>query len=359
MDIQDLRIFDRVAALQNLSAVGNEFSLTPGTISKRLQSLEDELGVRLFVRSTRSIRITEEGRIFLEHAERMLAEFDMAKACVDGNRGSPRGLIKMSVPARVGNRDLAAGLSAFMAAYPEIDVQAEVSDRCSGAGEDGFDITIKTGVLLDSSLIAKRLADDPMIIVASPDYLKLKGTPTAPQDLERHSCLVHADICHWPFRRKSADRSVRVGGRMRSNDIELLRRAARDGHGLVRLSAAHVEDDVKAGYLVPVLTEFDTSGDSAVWAIFPKTKHMLPRLRAFIDFLSDWLKEPESEKGVIDRGHPAHVSVAPSSFGASQAPADTPSAQLRFGKKETDDADQRTKSALQQGKGRPRSGATA
>lgn len=301
MDIQDLRIFTRVAALQNLSAVGNDFSLTPGTISKRLQSLEDELGVRLFVRSTRSIRITEEGRIFLDHAQRMLVEFDTAKASVDGNMSRPRGLIRICAPARLGYRDLAAGLSAFMAAYPEIDVHAEISDRSNGIGEDGFDIALRTGVLPDSSLIAKRLADDPMIIVAAPDYLKLAGTPKAPQDIERHSCLVHGDVCHWPFKRKSAERSIRVCGRVRSNDTELLRRVARDGHGLVRLSAAHVEDDVKAGYLVPVLTEFDTSGDSAVWAIFPKTKHMLPRLRVLIDFLTDWLRSRRPKRTPLER----------------------------------------------------------
>ncbi|KUO60053.1 MAG: hypothetical protein APF80_08030 [Alphaproteobacteria bacterium BRH_c36] len=356
MDIQDLRIFDRVAALQNLSAVGNEFSLTPGTISKRLQSLEDEIGARFFARSTRSIRITEEGRIFLQHAQRMLAEFDAAKASVDGNRGSPRGLIKMSVPRRIGNRDITSGLSDFMAAYPEIDVHAELCDRNNGAGEDGFDITITTGALLDSSLIAKRLADDPMVIVASPDYLQLNGTPTTPQDLERHSCLVHADICHWPFRRKSADRSARVSGRMRSNDVELLRRAARDGLGLVRLSAAHVEDDVKAGYLVPVLTEFDTSGENAVWAIFPKTKHMLPRLRAFLDFLSDWLKEPVRKKAKTDLGRPAHDSVE-ASFATSEDTGEESPSRLRSGNEPASTT--RSKATIQPRKGRPRSSATA
>lgn len=292
MDIQDLRIFIRVAAVQNLSSVGHEFALTPGTISKRLQSLKDELGVRLFVRSTRSIRITEEGSIFLEHVQRMLLEFDAAKASVDGNMSRPRGYIKLCAPAWLGAHDLALGLSAFATAFPEIDVDAEICDRWSGPTDDGFDITIRTGVLADSSLIAKRLADDPLMIVAAPSYLKAIGTPRTPQDLEHHSCLVHGDTSHWPFKKSSNDRSVRVAGRVRSNDVELLRRLARDGHGLVRISAAHIGEDTKAGYLVPVLTDYDTSGDSAIWAIFPKTRHMLPRLRALIDFLSDWFKGP-------------------------------------------------------------------
>ncbi len=307
MDIQDLRIFTRVAAVQNLSSVGHEFSLTPGTISKRLQSLEDELGVRLFVRSTRSIRITEEGRIFLDHAQRMLCEFDTAKATVDGNMGHPRGLIRVCAPPRLGAHDLAEGLSRFLALYPEICLHLEVSDRSAGFADEGFDIAIRTGVLADSSLIAKRLADDPMIIVASPDYLKLNGTPKAPQDLEEHQCLPHGDQCHWPFRRKSGEKAIKVSGKLRTCDLSVLQRAARDGHGLVRISAAQVQEDVKAGYLVPVLTDYDTSGDSAIWAIFPKSRHMLPRLRALIDFLSEWLKEPAA--GALAKERPPAVRL--------------------------------------------------
>lgn len=341
MDIQDLRIFTRVAAVQNLSAVGSEFTLTPGTISKRLQSLEDELGVRLFVRSTRSIRITEEGSIFLAHAKKMLVEFDTAKANVDGSMTEPRGALKLSSPARLGCHDLADLLTAFLVAYPDIDIHAEISDRSSGLMEDGFDIAIRTGVLPDSSLIAKRLADDPMVIAAAPSYLKLRGTPKAPQDLEQHSCLVHDDACHWPFKKKATEKSVRARGRMRSNDISILHRMALGGHGLVRISAASIVDDVKAGLLVPVLSDFDTSGKSAIWATFPKTRHMLPRLRVLIDFLSERLKEPASADisvgGVVDLkcGHGTPIGlkdgehVLPASLAKSAALGDEPKRKAR------------------------------
>ena len=290
MDIQDLRVFTRVAAVQNLSSVGQEFSLTPGTISKRLQALEDELGVRLFVRSTRSIRITEEGRILLGHAQRMLEEFDTAKASVDGNIASPRGLLKVIAPRRLGGHDVGKLLSAFLVSYPEIEVQAELCDSAHALHEDGFDITLRTGELTDSSLIAKRLADDPMIIVASPDYLKQKGSPVAPQDLDKHSCLIQGDTCHWPFKRRSQEKSVRINGRLRCNDFQTLHAAALDGHGLLRASAACVKDDIQKGLLVPVLTDFDTTGGSAIWAVFPKSRNMLPRLRVLIDFFGERLK---------------------------------------------------------------------
>lgn len=310
MDIQDLRIFTRVAAVQNLSMVSSDFSLTPGTISKRLQALEDELGVRLFARSTRSIRITEEGEIFLEHAQRMLSEYDAARASVDGNASHPKGRLKISLPSRVGGLDMAAGLSRFLAAYPEIDVVAEIGYRGPGCTDDGFDLIVRTGVLQDSALIARRLADDPMLIVAAPEYLKLKGAPVQPQDLEKHSCLVHGDAAVWPFKRKSMETSVRVSGRLRANDLDVLHRLALDGHGFARLPAALVRDNLKAGYLVSVLTDYDTTGESAVWAIFAKSRHMLPRLRVLIDFLSDWVKDSSRATGKL--AAPAVVRTASS-----------------------------------------------
>lgn len=290
MDIQDLRIFTRVAAVQNLSAVGTEMSLTTGTISKRLQALEDDLSVRLFDRTTRSIRITEEGALFLEHVERILAELELARATVDGNVKRPRGKLKVSAPVYVGCREFAEGISSFMQAYPEIEVHAELSDRNVSLQEEGFDVAIKTGVLADSALIAKRLATDPHVIAAAPAYLRASGVPRSPGELERHCCLVHGEDWSWPFVRRNAQRAVRVSGRLRANDESLLLRAALDGHGLIRVSKGRVRMDLADGRLKAVLQDYDSTGDSAVWAVYPRNRHMLPRLRAFVDFFVSWTR---------------------------------------------------------------------
>src|ERR1700674_3393814 len=199
MDIQDMRIFARVAAVQSLSAVGTELGLTPGTISKRIQALEDELSARLFDRTTRSIRITEEGAAFLGHVERILAEIEAARASVDDKVSKPKGRLKIAAPACLGRRYVAPALCEFVRAFPEIDVQIDLHDRQVNLQEDGYDVAIRTGVLSDSSLIAKRLAPDRHVIVGSPAYIARAGRPLKPEDLVHHQCLVLGETRQWSF----------------------------------------------------------------------------------------------------------------------------------------------------------------
>ena len=143
MDIQDMRIFARVAAVQNLSAVGSELGLTPGTISKRIQALEDELSARLFDRTTRSIRITEEGATFLAHVERILSEIEAARASVDDRVTKPKGKLKISAPACLGRRYVAPALCEFMREYPDIECEVDIADRPVNLQEDGYDVAIR------------------------------------------------------------------------------------------------------------------------------------------------------------------------------------------------------------------------
>src|SRR6202008_4639942 len=145
MDIQDMRIFARVAAVGNLSAVGTELGLTPGTISKRIQALEDDLSARLFDRTTRSIRITEEGAAFLAHVLRILSEIEAARASVDDRVSKPKGRLKIAAPACLGQRYLAPALCEFARLYPDIDVHVDLRDRQVNLQEEGYDIAIRTG----------------------------------------------------------------------------------------------------------------------------------------------------------------------------------------------------------------------
>ena len=296
MDIQDLRIFARVAAVQNLSSVGTELGLTPGTISKRIQALEDELRVRLFDRTTRSIRITEEGATFLEHVERILHELESARASVGDNATRPRGKLKMCAPASYGRLFVAPAISAFMLSYPEIEIQVDLTDRAVNLQEEGYDVAIRTGVLNDSVLIAKRLAADRQVVVAAPGYLRAHGTPHVPSDLLRHNCFVLGDHWQWSFSRGEEQFSVRVSGRLRSNNGEVLRHAALDGHGLFQTSELRVREDIAAGHLVPVLTDHELVANSAVWAVYPSPKHVLPKLRVLLDFLANWFREVCAEQ---------------------------------------------------------------
>ena len=295
MDIQDLRIFARVAAVQNLSAVGTELGLTPGTISKRLQALEEELNARLFDRTTRSIRITQEGATFLVHARKILEELDAARAAVGDNVANPKGKLKISAPASLSHQFVAPAICAFARFFPEIEVQVDLTDRLVNLQEEGYDVAIRCGVLTDSALIAKRLATDHQIVVASPAYIAEHGMPMSPADLPIHKCLVLGDGWSWSFDREKEPYNVRINARLRSDNGELLRNAALDGLGLFRTSEILVGEDLSNGRLVRVFPDHEMTADTAIWAVYPGPKHVLPKLRVFLDFLAEWFRLAQDE----------------------------------------------------------------
>lgn len=305
MDIQDMRIFARVAAVQNLSAVGTEMGLTPGTISKRIQALEDELSARLFDRTTRSIRITEEGAAFLGHVERILAEIEAARASVDDKVTKPKGRLKIAAPTCLGARYIAPGLCAFMRTYPEIEIHVDLRDRPVNLQEDGYDIAIRTGALPDSSLIAKRLTPDRHVIAASPAYLSRKGRPARPEDLADHDCLLVGDERQWSFARKGAEIVQRVEGPLRSNNGELICQAAVAGMGLMRASELEILSELRDGKLVQVLHDYEVASNAAVWALYPSAKHLLPRMRALLDFLAVWFRQARGAEPATTANGPA------------------------------------------------------
>jgi len=295
MDIQDMRIFARVAALRSLSAVGAELSLTPGTISKRLQALEDQLSARLFDRSTRSIRITDEGTAFLVHVERILAEVEAARASVDDRVSKPRGKIRMAAPAALGRRYVAPALCRFLRHYPLIEVHFDLSDRSVNLQEHGYDVAVRSGTLSDSSVIAKRLAPDRHVIAASADYLAERGQPLRAEDLSTHSCLIVGDRSQWSLSKGEVEKTVRVSGPFRSNDGDLMRRAAIEGYGLIQASELEILPELRSGRLVQVLSDYEIAGNAAVWALYPSGKHMLPRMRVLLDFLTQWFRDARSQ----------------------------------------------------------------
>ena len=305
MDIQDFRIFARVAAVQNLSQVGTELGLTPGTISKRLQALEDELGVRLFDRTTRSIRITDEGTLFLAHVEKILFEFESARAVVGNSVTRPKGRLKIAAPASLARRLLATALCQFMRQHPEIELQVDLSDRNINLQEDGYDVAIRIGLPPDSSMIAKRLAADPHVLVAAPAYVEAHDAPKQPEDLAKHACLVLGETSQWTLTRDGREVIVRVVGRLKSNSVEFLLRAALEGEGIALVPQAAVADDIAAGRLVRLLPRCEVNVNAAIWAIYPTNKHVLPKLRVLLDFLGDWFRD--TRNGAPTNGSDAHV----------------------------------------------------
>lgn len=295
MDIQDMTIFERVAAVQNLSAVGIELGLTPGTISKRLQALEEELSVRLFDRTTRSIRITAEGRTFLAHVERILQELDAARATMADTAGKPKGPLKIAAPAALGRQFITPAILDFLPIFPDIEVHLDLADRTVNLQEDGYDVAIHAGVLFDSSIRAKRLATDQQVLVASPRYLAAHGRPATPAGLVTHNCLISSDQSDWMLSKDGIESAVRVSGRLRSSSVEVLRSAAIAGRGIFCTTELQVLNELQSGELCPVLADYTAVGDVGLWALYPGGKHVLPRLRVLLDFMADWFRDARSK----------------------------------------------------------------
>ncbi len=293
MDIQDFQIFVRLAATRNLSAVGAEFGLTPGTISKRLQALENELRARLFDRTTRAIHITEEGEKFLKYADLVLMNVELAMQAVGDVAGSPRGRLKVSVSTGLGRRLIVQLLSEFMRAYPDIDIQVIVTDRIGSLLNEGIDVAIRNVVTPDSSEIARELCQDPQVLVAAPSYIAARGAPAKPEDLTAHDCLFIGDGCIWTFETKDGEHAVRVDGRVRSNSAAIIHELVLEGRGILRHAEMSLRDDIANGRLVRVLPEHPITTQSRLYAVYPRTRHMTPRLRAFVDFVVDWCRSPE------------------------------------------------------------------
>lgn len=298
MDLQDLEIFVRVAAVQNLSAVGQELGLTPGTISKRLQALEVDLEVRLFDRTTRSIRITDEGERFLVHAQRVLHEMDQARTALASRTSTPVGRLKIAAPELLGHESICAAVNAFVETYPQISVQLDLTDKPVNLHEEGYDVVIHTGDLGDSSLIAKKLTTDRRICVASPLYIEKHGAPMIPADIATHKCLALGDTYIWSFARsREEEELIRINVALRSTSNEVLRRAAVAGAGLFWTTEMQVSSDLAQRQLVQVLADAPDADDVGVYALYLSGRHALPRLRTFLDHLGDHFREVRPEGG--------------------------------------------------------------
>jgi DNA-binding transcriptional LysR family regulator len=206
---------------------------------------------------------------------------------------------------------VAPALCAFLREYPEIEAQLDLLDRPVNLQEDGYDVAIRTGALSDSSVIAKRLAPDRHVIAASPAYLARLGRPQRAEDLTKHNCLVVGDRSQWVLSRNGTETTVRVGGTLRSNNGELLCQAALDGNGLVRASELEMLTELNAGQLVQVLPDYEVMGNVAVWALYPSSKHMLPRMRMLLDFLTEWFRDARGKTANGSaRKPPVHQAIA-------------------------------------------------
>ncbi len=285
-----MQAFRAVAELGNLTAAAKRLNLSKSVVSKQIAALEQHLGVRLLNRTTRRVRLTDAGQHYHERCAHILGELEDLEGAMQAVHEQPTGQLRVTVPVSFGQRHLAPLLPGFLAAYPGINVDITLDDRHIDLVAAGMDAAVRISELGDSSLIARRLGACEGWIAAAPDYLARNGTPLEPQDLAHHNCLVYAYAPHaseWAFTDAARrPQRVAVSGNLRANNGETLIQAAVQGTGIIRVPDFLAADAVDDGRLERVLSAYGTD-NPGIYIVYPYTRHVSARLRAFIDYLSN------------------------------------------------------------------------
>jgi len=286
----EMEVFVRAVELGGFSLAARALRMTPSAVSKLVARLERRLGARLINRSTRKLLLTAEGQAFLERAHRVLADLDEAERAVTAG-AVPRGLVRVNCNVPFGLHRLLPLVPRFTAAHPEVRLDIALTDQVIDLMDERADVAIRVGSMRPSQLIARKLGQSRMAVVAAPTYLARRGVPQTPYDLDAHNCIAFNFARHvdeWSFVVDGTDVSLPARGDVVASDGEILRRLALAGQGVTRLSLFHIRPDIKAGRLVPVLEAYNPGDVEEVNVVYVGHGGRLPaRVRALIDFLAE------------------------------------------------------------------------
>lgn len=286
LDLKTLKLFVRVAGLGAFGKAGREFGMSPTAATQRVKGLETELGVKLLNRTTRAVALTADGELFLGHARRIIESIEDARSDLSGGVENIKGELRVAGSASFGRRYIAPYVAEFLREYPNVRVRLELSDGVVDIVEQGFDLAFRIGTLSSSSLIARKLADNPRVLVASPAYLERAGQPSQLEDLASHNCIVLGENRNWKLRDASGViHELRVSGNFTTNYGEVTTEAALADAGIALKSLWDIRHLLADGSLVPVLDNYTVEPVWGLWAVRPPGDMVPARVRAFIDFM--------------------------------------------------------------------------
>lgn len=288
MNIEHLKLFIRIAATNNISFAGSELRLSPAVASAHINKLEAGLGVRLIHRTTRKVSLTEEGKAFLPHAEDVISSIEAARAAVGAGNAFPRGTLRVAAPASFGRMHVLPALTKFLSLYPDLNVDLKLSDTIVDLVEGGFDIAIRNSELKDSSLIARKLAPDNRMLCVSPTYLAKYGEPKTPEALNSHQCITLMGLDDWAFHTPKGQVNIKVKGNLRTDNGEAVRDACLNGLGITISSKWSIYKHLKNGELIQILKQYPLATETAIWAVYPSSRLIAPKVRAFIDYFTEY-----------------------------------------------------------------------
>ncbi len=287
--LSHLRVFARSVETGSFSAVGRQIGMAPSSVSRHINELEEELGVRLFHRTTRRLSPTEAGHLLYERAQRILTEYDEAKLAVTQLDGAASGILRVTMPIAIGRQLTTAILPDFMARYPAIKLVMTMTDRLVDLVDRGIDVGIRVGRQQDSTLIARQLGVSRRRVCAAPSYLRRAGEPRIPEDLRDHACLTfreHPGSNVWTFEKDGGSVEIRVTGDIFAPSADAFVAAAVAGLGIVLSPDWNMLAELAEGKLIEILTDYPTvPAESPIYAVYPHQRYLPPKVRAFIDFL--------------------------------------------------------------------------
>ena len=286
--LADSAVFVRVVERGSFTLAADDLALSRAAVSKYVSRLEERLGARLLHRTTRRLSLTEAGAALFEASRGAIERIEEAEAAVARFQSKPRGRLRASAPMSFGILHLAPLLAEFAAECPEVTLDMRLDDRYVNLVEEGFDVAVRIGVLSDSSLVARKLATTRHVVCASEAYLAQHGEPESPEDLVSHDCLLYSYLSTanvWRFQAANGrEIPVAVSGSFRINNGIALAEAALAGHGILLSPSFYIGPLLRAGKLRRILAGY-TLPSLGVYAVYPQTSHVPPKVRAFVDFL--------------------------------------------------------------------------
>ncbi|MBA1192186.1 LysR family transcriptional regulator [Pseudomonas entomophila] len=296
MNIADVEVFAAIAESGNLSAAARRLGLSPMTVSRRLVSLEEELGVRLVHRTTRSVSLTPEGDVFLPFTKTLLGASEAAKVTLKAHAGTASGTLKITAPTVFGQSVIMPLIPDLLTEHPALQVDLLASDSIVDIVSLGIDVGIRIAPLRDSELIARSLAPNPRVLCASPGYLTRHGAPRVLADLHQHRCLFLHGMPHWPFMRDGEQVGFKGDSVFSANSVEAVRMASKQGLGLAMLTYWDIRDDVAQGALHVVELEDAMPERLFITAMLPTRRQVPHRVRVFLDRLEVALRNVDVER---------------------------------------------------------------
>lgn len=284
----DLSFFSTLVKSGTLSAAALAFNVTPSAVSKWLNRLEQQLGVKLINRTTRRLSLTNEGELYLTEGRRILAEIDELEQVVSSSQAAPKGLLKVNATLGFGRSYMADAISTFARQFPELEVQLLLTDHPMNLAEESIDIGIRFGEPPDSRVVARKIAPHKRQILAAPSYLKARGRPLLPHDLSYHNCLIlrQDDTAYglWRFTKGQQTQTVKVRGTLSSNDGETVQKWALDGHGILMRAQWDAARFIQSGRMEVLLEDYALPS-ADIYAVYLQKHNLAAKVRVFVDFL--------------------------------------------------------------------------